>query len=265
LRTRCLVTGGTGGLGTAICRALAGPGDAVVVGYHTRRPEAERLANELCRAGAAASPLYLDVTDPSVTRSAVWRAADRMGGLDVLVNGAADNADGLLGDLDPAAIARVYAVNVAGVLHCIQAALPELMRSGRGRIINFSSVLAARSVPGASVYAGTKGAIEALTRAVAVELGPKGVTVNAVAPGYVNAGLGRRPLEAVGSRIRALVPARRPGTAEEVASVVVFLSSPGASYVNGAVVPVDGGLLAGSRAGTGPPEPVSSVSRRGEP
>jgi 3-oxoacyl-[acyl-carrier protein] reductase len=264
LNSRCLVTGGTGGLGTAVCRALARPGDAVAVGYHTRRREAELLAGELDRSGAAAFSLYLDVTEPSQIQAAVALATHRMGGLDVLVNGAAQNADGLLGDLDPAAIARVYAVNVAGAMHCIQAALPGLLLSGRGRIINFSSVLAARSSSGTSIYAGTKGAIEALTRAIAVELGPKGVRVNAVAPGYVNAGLGRRPLEAIGERIRTLVPARRPGTAEEIAAVVAFLVSEGAAYVNGAVIPVDGGLLAGSRSQAGPPAPVAEArgSRR---
>lgn len=242
-----LVTGGTGGLGEAVCRALFGAGHAVVIGYHTRRDEAERLARELDGGGRRALTVALEVADAPGTKEAVERTAAAAGGLDILVNAAVHNVDGLIGDVDPADVDRMHAVNVAGTLHCIRAALPFLVGSGQARIINFSSVVARRADSGMAVYADTKGAVEALTRALAVELGPKRITVNALAPGYIDAGLGRRPVAAAGDRLRTLIPLGRAGRAEEVASVAAFLASPAAAYITGSVIPVDGGLLAGSR------------------
>jgi 3-oxoacyl-[acyl-carrier protein] reductase len=242
-----LVTGGTGGLGRAICGALAGAGNVVGVGYHARRTEAEALARELTGERGRALAVGLDVREAAGTQAAVEGFAGAAGGLDVLVNAAAHNVDGLIGDVAPADVEQMHAVNVAGTLHAVRAALPFLVASGRGRVINFSSVVATRADSGMAGYAATKGAVEALTRALAVELGPKRVTVNALAPGYVDAGLGRRPVAAAGDALRTLVPLRRPGQADEVAAVVAFLVSAAAGYVTGAVIPVDGGLQAGSR------------------
>jgi 3-oxoacyl-[acyl-carrier protein] reductase len=242
-----LVAGGTGGLGEAICRALSNAGHSIAIGYHTRRDEAELLARELGGRGREARTVALEVADAPGTQAAVEGVAAATGGVDILVNAAAYNVDGLIGDVDPAEVDRMHAVNVAGTLNCIRAALPFLIAGGQGRIVNFSSVVAARADSGMAVYADTKGAVEALTRALAVELGPKRITVNALAPGYIDAGLGRRPVAAAGDLLRTLVPLRRAGRAEEVAAVVVFLASPAAGYVTGAVIPVDGGLLAGSR------------------
>lgn len=234
-------------MGGAICRALAGDGHDVAVCYHTNRAAAERLVGELRSFGTRPLALGFDVADPVATEAAVARAAGELGGLEILVQAAAQNADGLISDVAPEDLTRLLAVNVAGAIHCVRAALPWLLPSGRGRIIQLSSVLASRATTGSAVYAATKGAIEALTRALAFELGPKAVTVNAVAPGYVNAGLGRGPVEAAGDQIRALVPLRRTGTPEEIAAVVLFLASEAAAYLNGAVILVDGGLLAGGR------------------
>ena len=242
-----LVTGGTGGLGGAICRALSSDGHVVAIGYRTRRDEAEQLARELGGEDRRAFTVALEVTDALGTQATVERVADRAGGLDILVNAAAHNVDGLIGDVDPVDVDRMHAVNVTGTLNCIRAALPFLLGSAQPRIVNFSSVVATRAEPGMAVYAETKGAVEALTRALAVELGPKRITVNALAPGYIDAGLGRKPVAAAGDLLRTLVPLRRAGHAEEVAAVVAFLASAASGYVSGAVIPVDGGLLAGSR------------------
>ena len=242
-----LVTGGTGGLGRSICRALSRAGHVVVIGFRRQRDEAESLARELGDGQDRAFAAALDVADAEATRAAVEAAASRAGGLDILVNAAAHNVDGLIGDLAPADVERMHAVNIAGTLNSIRAALPFLVASGQGRIVNFSSVVATRADSGMAAYVGTKGAVEAMTRALAVELGPKRITVNALAPGYIDAGLGRKPVAAAGDLLRTMVPLRRPGSAEEVAAAVVFLVSPAASYVTGAVLPVDGGLQAGSR------------------
>lgn len=254
-----LVTGGTGGLGSAVCRRLAARGAGVAIGFHVRREEAALASREIVALGGRAMAVALDVTCPSTLDEAVARIARDWGGLDVLVNAAAYNVDGLLATLSPEEVARVHAVNIAGTMNATRAALPWLLPSGRGRVVNFSSVLAARAMPGISAYASTKGAIEALTRSLSVELGPKGVTVNAVAPGFIDSGLGRGPVAAAGETLRSLVPLRRAGTAEEVAEVVAFLVSDAARYVSGAVIPVDGGMLAGSmfaapRRGVAAPE-----------
>jgi 3-oxoacyl-[acyl-carrier protein] reductase len=241
------VTGGTGGLGQAICRALSDAGHAVAIGYRTRRDEAVQLARELGQGERCALAVALEVADAADMHAAVERVSAATGGIDILVNAAVHNVDGLIGDVEPADVDRMHAVNVTGTLNSIRAALPFLVASGQGRIINFSSVVATRADSGMAVYADTKGAVEGLTRALAVELGPKRITVNALAPGYIDAGLGHRPVAAAGERLRTLVPLRRAGRAEEVAAVVAFLASRAADYVTGTVIPVDGGLLAGSR------------------
>jgi 3-oxoacyl-[acyl-carrier protein] reductase len=252
-----LVTGGTGGLGPAICTRLAGDGHTVAIGCHTRREAAAALAAHLESRGGHAFAMPFDVTDDGAVDDAVGQVAHRAGGLDAVVHAAAWNADGLLANLAPDAIERMHAVNVAGALRVIRAATPWLVTGARGRVVLFSSVLAARAVPGVAGYVATKGAIEALTRSLAVELGPKRVTVNAVAPGFVDAGLGRRPVAAAGEALPSIVPLRRAGTAEDVAAVVAFLVSEAAGYVSGAVVPVDGGLLAG-------PQTLGMPRARGE-
>ena len=256
-----LVTGGTGGLGQAICRRLASDGHSVAVGFHTRRAEAEALAASLGRGGVATIPLGLEVADAGRTREAVERAARELGGLDAVVTAAVHNVDGLLQDVTPADAERMHAVNVLGVIHTVSAALPHLFQGSRGRIVTFSSVLATRPGPGTSLYASTKCAVEGLTRAWAVELGSKRITVNAVAPGFVNAGLGVKPLLAAGQALRSMVPLRRPGSAEEVAAVVAFLLGEGADYVNGAVIPVDGGLAASGRFATATRPALEEVRR----
>jgi 3-oxoacyl-[acyl-carrier protein] reductase len=245
---RVLVTGGSGGLGRAICRELAGRGLTVAIGYHRNRGFAEGLAAELQAEGRDVRAVRLDVVDAAGLAETVGRLAGDWGGLDGLVNGAAVNVDGLLPDLSPDDIGRMCAVNVAGTLYAIRATLPHLLAAGGGRIVNFSSMLASRTIPGTSGYVATKGAIESLTRALAVEWGAKDILINAVAPGFIDAGLGKAPIAAAGSLLRTLVPLRRAGSAEEVARVVAFLLSEEADYVNGAVVPVDGGLMAGARS-----------------
>jgi NAD(P)-dependent dehydrogenase (short-subunit alcohol dehydrogenase family) len=258
------VTGGSGALGASVCRALAAGGARVAIGCFRHPERAAALADELRAAGARAEPWCFDVADPAPVQEAFDTLLRRDGGLDVLVNAAACSIDGLLFNVDPESVARVHAVNVLGTVHCIRAAIPLLLRSRRPRIVNFSSAVAHRASSGLATYAATKGAVEALTRALAVELGSKRVTVNAVAPGFVDAGLGRGPVAAAGPALAQLVPAGRAGRAEEVAAVVAFLVSEAASYVNGVVIPVDGGVLAGSRPWRPAEAPVPAATTTGD-
>jgi 3-oxoacyl-[acyl-carrier protein] reductase len=240
-----MVTGGSGGLGSAVCKRLAAEGHAVTIGCFTRLAEAEALAGEIRGDGGRAQALAFDVTDEAAVAAAVAGVVAEFGGLDALVLAAAYNVDGLLATLPPAELARMQTVNVGGVAACVREALPHLMIGGRGRIVTFSSTIAHMAAPGTGGYASTKGAVEALTRTLAVELGSKRITVNAVAPGLIDAGLGREPVSRCTELIANTLPARRAGLAEDVAGAVSFLVSEAAAYVNGAVLPVDGGLLAG--------------------
>lgn len=252
---RALVTGGSGAIGSIICRALARDNCTVIVGFHERRAAAEAIAQEIREEGGEALSAGFDLADSGCADSIREHIA-AIGGVDIVVHAAARNVDGLAVDLDPFELTRLFAVNVTGVFHVLRAALPWLLRSDQGRIILLSSVLASRGTTGVAGYAATKGAIEAMTRALAVELGGRRITVNAVAPGFIDAGLGRAPIRALGPLLGASVPLRRAGSPVDVAEVVRFLASPAAAYVTGTVIPVDGGLLAGS----GKPQAHSPVA-----
>jgi len=240
-----LVTGGSGGLGSAVCDRLAEDGHAVVIGALTRLAEAEAQAERIREAGGRALALAFDVTDETAVSAAVAATVEAFGGLDFLVTAAVHNTDGLLATLPPGEAMRMQAVNVGGVMACVSAAIPCLMFSQQARIVTFSSTVAHLAAPGVAGYAATKGGVEALTRALAVELGPKGITVNALAPGFIDAGLGREPAARCAHLISRSLPARRPGRAAEVAAALAFLVSGEAAYITGTTLPVDGGLLAG--------------------
>jgi 3-oxoacyl-[acyl-carrier protein] reductase len=241
-----LVTGGSGGLGSEVCARLCADRHAVAIGCHTNRVHAENLARELEADGATTFAIAFDVTDETEVAEAMRVTVDRLGGLDALVLAAAVNHDALLGGLNSSDAEHMNAVNVEGVIRCVRSGLPWLFSSTTPRIVTFSSILARTGVRGAGGYSATKAAVESITRSLAVELGPKGIRVNAVAPGFINAGLGKRPSSIYGEFIGQVLPLRRVGTADDVAAVVSFLLSDAASYLTGAVLPVDGGLAAGA-------------------
>jgi 3-oxoacyl-[acyl-carrier protein] reductase len=234
-----LVTGGTRGIGAAITRALARADARVYAVYRSNAEAAAALAREV---GGGLVTVCADVADPSAASSVVERVVGESGRLDVLVNCAGGAADRLLLRATPDYVRQTLALNLESVIHCSRVALSVMLRQRYGRIVSVGSVVAASGNPGQAVYAAAKAGIEGFTRSLAREVASKGVTVNCVAPGWIDTDL---TSEAGGAaRIRAIeaTPVGRAGMPEEVADAVLFLASQRAAYVTGTVLQVNGGL-----------------------
>ncbi len=236
-----LVTGGSRGIGAAIVRRLARDGAAVAFTYVASSERAEALAAEIAAADGEALPLKADSASPEAVRDAVARTIDRFGRLDILVNNAGILIRGGVADYDLADFDRMIAVNVRAIFVAVQAVLPHMGEGGR--IINTGSVTADRAgFPGASVYSMTKGAVAALTRGLARDLGPRGITINTIQPGPTETDINDD--EAHRSLLRPLMAIGRMGKDTEVASFVAYLASPESGFVTGAALTIDGGYLA---------------------
>jgi 2-hydroxycyclohexanecarboxyl-CoA dehydrogenase len=240
---RALVTGGASGIGAAICRRFAAEGAEVVVG-DIALDAAESLAGEI---GGRA--LALDVADHDAVRMSITS----LGTLDVLVNNAGvGDLMGWFTELTPDRWRRTIAVNLEGVLSCTQAALPAMQRAGYGRIVCIASEAGRIGARGNAVYAATKGAVIAFTRAIACENARYGITANSIAPGPIDTPMldSVRSIAAMGERFVAAASAstllRRLGRPEEVAAAVAFLASEQASYVTGETLGVSGGMGLGA-------------------
>lgn len=240
-----MVTGGSGGIGRAIAERLAREGARLVLGF-CRDAEAAAGVVESCHGlGAEAVSLQGDLGDPAAAAALCNLAERRYGRLDILVNNAGVAVEGPLALLDETQAQQMIATNVLGVVWTTRAAVRPMLRQHAGALVNISSSLAERPGRGNAVYAGTKGFVESFTKAMAVELGRKGIRVNAVRPGAIDT----RMLKGVRGRaeetLLARVGLRRLGTPAEVAAAVAFLASDEAAYINGAVLAVDGAFLGG--------------------
>lgn len=236
-----LVTGASRGIGAAIARALAADGWPVGVNYRSDRDGAQGVVAEIESAGGRALALAEDVVEPEAPDRLFAKLEEHFGcPVLVLVNNAGISVDDLTPSLSDEAWDAVLDTDLTAAFRLTRRALKPMMRARRGRIVNVASVVGLRANPGQANYAAAKAGLIALTKTAAVEVARRGITINAVAPGWIDTDM----TADVASELLSRVPARRAGTPDEVAACVRFLTSDEAGYVTGAVLSVDGGLAA---------------------
>jgi len=236
---RALVTGGSGGIGAALCRRLASAGHFVYVHSHRGAEVAAGLVREIQCAGGEADAVSFDITDGAATRAALERILEA-GAIQILVNNAGVHDDAVLPGMRAAQWHRVIDVSVNGFFNATQPLLLPMIRTRWGRIVNVSSIAALIGNRGQVNYAAAKGALNSATKALALEVATRGITVNAVAPGIIATPMTAELFDA--AAIERLVPLNRAGLPEEVAAVVAFLASEEASYVTAQIISVSGGM-----------------------
>jgi 3-oxoacyl-[acyl-carrier protein] reductase len=237
-----IVTGGSRGIGRAIVEMLSSEGADVSFLFREDTAAAAEVVATGQTTGRPITAEQVDVRDAQACALAVERIAERCGRIDVLINGAGVVRDGLLGFLGEDDVRTVLETNVGGVFNVTRAVVPHMIARRAGKIINISSVAGEKGGRGQANYAASKGAINAFTRALAVELAPRRITVNAVAPGVIETDMSRAIRDGAGEEVASRILLRRFGTAVEVAYAVWFLASRFAEYVTGEVIHVDGGF-----------------------
>jgi 3-oxoacyl-[acyl-carrier protein] reductase len=243
-----LVTGGSRGIGKAIVLALAREGAKVAFVYKGSKEAAESLQAEIAQSGGTAKAVQGDVADPEAAKRIVADVLTDWGRVDILVNNAGVIRDGLFVRMDADSWKTVLNTNLDGTFYFCRAVAEQMaLKQRSGRIINVSSVAAEHVNSGQANYAASKGAVNSFTRALAVELGSRSVTVNAVAPGFIETDMSEAVRNKAGDFIaKKLVPLRRLGKPDDIAGVVLFLAGPAGAYITGQVITVDGGLSLGA-------------------
>jgi 3-oxoacyl-[acyl-carrier protein] reductase len=237
---RALVTGGSGGIGSAISRRLAADGFQVLIHAHRGLAAAQALAGDIAAGGGSASALSFDATDGAAVRACL-EALLEDGPVQVLVNNAGIHDDAAFPGMGAEQWRRVIDVSVNGFFNVTQPLLLPMIRTRWGRIVTVSSVAAITGNRGQVNYAAAKGALHSATKALSLEVASRGVTVNAVAPGIIATAMGEAGFDA--QAIERLVPMKRAGRPEEVADLVGFLCSPQAAYITGQIISINGGII----------------------
>lgn len=237
-----VVTGGSRGIGKAVCEALAEQGATVVVCYGRGAAEAETVASGIVERGGRAATLGFDVADMSAAEKAVAAIAKEHGRLDILVANAGIAIDGLLLRVKEDDLDRLLAVNLKGAIACARGALKSMMRARYGRVIFLSSVVGEMGNAGQTAYAATKAGLLGVTKSLAREYASRNVTVNAVAPGFIATDMTSEIGDDMRAQLEGMIPLARIGEAREVAGAVAYLASEEAAYVTGQTLRVNGGM-----------------------
>lgn len=237
-----LVTGASRGIGRQIAITLAARGAQVIVNYNGSAAKAEEVVKEIEAAGGKAEAIQCSVADFDSCKAMLDDIVSRYGRLDILVNNAGITKDGLLMKMSEEDFSRVIDVNLKGAFNCIRHVSRMMLRQRSGRIISLASVVGLHGNAGQANYAASKAGIIGLTKSAAKELASRGITVNAIAPGFIKTDMTDVLSDKVKENIAASIPMGKMGTTEDVAKAAAFLASDGAGYITGQVLSVDGGM-----------------------
>jgi len=240
-----IVTGGSRGIGKAVCLRLARMGATVVVNYVSRPDAAQETVAAIREAGGTAAAYQFDVANAEQVQAAVKKIQADFGRIDILVNNAGITRDGLVAMMKEEAWDEVIDTNLKGAFNCIKAVSRPMMKQRWGRIVSIASVIGFAGNAGQANYAAAKAGMVGLTRSVARELASRGVTVNGVAPGYIETDMTRELSVEVTEKIKAEIPMNSLGSVDDVAAAVAYLVSEEARYVTGQFIHVNGGMFMG--------------------
>ena len=237
-----VITGGARGIGKAIALALAAEGANIAIIYANSSAAAEQVCLEGSNLGIIAKSYPCNVADGAQVKATIAKILADFGGVDILVNNAGITRDGLLGTMSEENFSQVIEVNLTGAFHLVKNLYGHFLKKRAGRIINISSISGLMGNAGQSNYAAAKAGLIGFTKSIAKELAGRGITCNAIAPGFIATEMTELLAEERQAKIKAQIPLQRFGTAEEIAHMAVFLASDKASYITGEVIKIDGGL-----------------------